>query len=43
MRTVINPERPKTIDDAGREFLAELLRHHWHDRPDEGENPDEVA
>ena len=29
--------------DSGREFLAELLRHHWHDRPDEVENPDEVA
>lgn len=40
---VVESERPKTINDAGREFMAELLRHHRQDRPDEIEDIDEVA
>jgi len=33
----------KTMEEAGKRFTQELLRHHRQDRPDEVQNLDEVA
>lgn len=32
----LNQERPCSNEEAGRQFVEELLRRFHHDRPDEG-------